>query len=364
MASKSVFAHAYAVVMAGGSGTRFWPLSRRKHPKQLLELFGHGTLLEQAVARIAPIIPPERTYIYTNELVLKEVRRRLPQIPRAQIVAEPASRNNAPSLGVAAHEICRRDPQGMMVALPADQIITKPAEFLRVLRAGCETADKEGCTVVVGLKPTRPDTGFGYVRLGLREARIAGQDIYPVEEFTEKPPLDVAREYVASGRYLWNGCMFIWRATTLLENFAKHQPKMANQLARLAAAGGPRSAKTFRRLYPKFEKISIDFALMERISNIHAVAADIGWDDVGSWAVVYDLTAKDKEANVRPQHSLCLDSRGNIIVAKKKFVVTVGVQDLVIVETDDALLICPRDRSQDVGKAVQALEKAGRKELL
>ena len=364
MASKSVFAHAYAVVMAGGSGTRFWPLSRRKHPKQLLELFGRGTLLEQAVARIAPIIPPERTYIYTNELVLKEVRRRLPQIPRAQIVAEPASRNNAPSLGVAAHEICRRDPQGLMVALPADQIITKPAEFLRVLRAGCETADKEGCSVVVGLKPTRPDTGFGYVRLGHVEARIAGQDIYPVEEFTEKPPLDVAREYVASGRYLWNGCMFIWRATTLLENFAKFQPKMADQLARLAAAGGPRSAKTFRRLYPKFEKISIDFALMERISDIHAVAADIGWDDVGSWAVVYDLTAKDKETNVRPVHSLCLDSRGNIIVAKKKFVVTVGVQNLVIVETDDALLICPRDRSQDVGKAVQALEKAGHEDLL
>ena len=364
MAKQSVFAHAYAVVMAGGSGTRFWPLSRRKHPKQLLELFGRGTLLEQAVERIAPIIPPERIYIYTNELVLKEVRRRLPQIPRDQIVAEPASRNNAPSLGVAAHEICRRDPQGMMVALPADQIITKPAEFLRVLRAGCETANRDGASVVIGLKPTRPDTGFGYVRLGRRENSIAGQGIFPVEKFTEKPPLDVARKYVASGRYLWNGCMFIWRATTLLENFAKFQPKMADQLARLAAAGGPGSPQTFRRLYPKFEKISIDFALMEKISNIHAVAADIGWDDVGSWAVVYDLTAKDGDSNVRPEHSLCLDSRGNMIVAKKKFVVTVGVQDLVIVETDDALLICPRDRSQDVGKAVQALEKAGQNNLL
>jgi mannose-1-phosphate guanylyltransferase len=364
MASKSVFAHAYAVVMAGGSGTRFWPLSRRKHPKQLLELFGHGTLLEQAVARVAPIIPPERTYIYTNELVLKEVRRRLPQIPRAQIVAEPASRNNAPSLGVAAHEICRRDPQGLMVVLPADHIIAKPAEFLRVLRAGAETAEKEQSSVVIGLKPTRPDTGFGYVRVGAREGRAAGQEIYQVEKFTEKPPLGVARKYVASGRYLWNGGMFIWRASTLLENFAKHEPKMADQLARLAAAGGVRSAKNFRRLFPQFEKISIDFAIMERISDIRAVAADIGWNDVGSWAVVYDLTAKDREANVRPERSLCLDSRGNMIVAKRKFVVTVGVQDLVIVETDDALLICARDHSQDVGKAVQELDKAGRKELL
>jgi len=218
--------------------------------------------------------------------------------------------------------------------------------------------------VVIGLKPTRPDTGFGYVRIGAREACIAGQEIYRVEKFTEKPPLAVARKYVASGRYLWNGGMFIWRASTLLENFAKHQPEMADQLARLAAVGGVRSAKNFRRLFPQFEKISIDFAIMEKVSDIYAVSADIGWNDVGSWAVVYDLTAKDQEANVRPERSLCLDSRGNMIVAKKKFVVTVGIQDMVFVETDDALLICPRDRSQDVGKAVQALEKAGLAKLL
>ncbi len=364
MPRKSVVAHAYAVVMAGGSGTRFWPLSRRQHPKQLLELFGAGTLLEQTVARLRPFIPPERIYVYTNELVWREVCRRLPRIPRAQIVAEPASRNTAPTLGVAAHEICRRDPQGLMVVLPADQVIAKPAEFLRVLRAGCTTADEEGRSVVIGLKPTRPDTGFGYVRVGAREASIGGQEIYPVEKFTEKPPLTVARRYLASGRYLWNGGMFIWRASTLLGNFAKYQPRMADQLAHLAAAGGVRSAKALRRLFPQFEKISIDFAIMEKISDIHAVAADIGWNDVGSWAVVYGLSAKDNEANVRPERSLCLDSQGNMIVAKRSFVVTVGVQDLVIVETDDALLICARDRSQDVGKAVQALDKAGLKELL
>jgi mannose-1-phosphate guanylyltransferase len=364
MAQKSVFAHAYAVVMAGGSGTRFWPLSRRKHPKQLLELFGSGTLLEQTVERLRPLIPPERVYVYTNELVWREVCRRLPKIPRAQIVAEPASRNTAPTLGVAAHGICRRDPQGLMVVLPADHTIAKPAEFLRVLRAGCETADVAGRSVVIGLKPTRPDTGFGYVRLGAREARTWGQEIYPVEKFTEKPPLAVARRYVASKRYLWNGGMFIWRASTLLENFAKYQPRMADQLARLAAAGGIRSAKTFRRLFPQFEKVSIDYAIMEKIPDIHAVAADIGWNDVGSWEVVYGLSAKDNEANVRPQRSLCLDSRGNMIVAKRSFVVTVGIQDLVIVETDDALLVCPRERSQQVGKAVQALEGAGLKELL
>jgi mannose-1-phosphate guanylyltransferase len=364
MAGKSVFDHAYAVIMAGGSGTRFWPLSRRKHPKQLLELFGRGTLLEQTVARLRPLIPPERVYIYTSEIILPEVRRRLPQIPRAQIIAEPASRNTAPTLGVAAHEICRRDPQGLMIVLPADHIIEKPAEFLRVLRAGGELAAQDDSTVVIGLKPTRPDTGFGYVRIGSASKRVGGQKIYPVEQFTEKPPLAVAKKYVASDRYLWNGGMFIWRASTLLENFAKHQPKMADQLAKLAALGGPNSPRNFRRLFPQFEKISIDFAIMEKISDIQAVSADIGWNDVGSWAVVYDLNKKDAEANVRPAHSLALDSRGNMIVSKKKFVVTVGVENLVIVETDDALMVCPRERSQDVGKAVQALDKAGQKKLL
>ncbi len=364
MARQSLYSHVYAVVMAGGSGTRFWPLSRRKHPKQLLELFGRGSLLEQTVARLRSLIPPERTYVYTNELIRGEVCRRLPQIPRAQIVAEPASRNTAPTLGVAAHEILRRDPEGVMVILPADHVIAKPAEFLRVLRAGCETAREKGKSVVIGLKPTRPDTGFGYVRLGLREACLGGQEIYRVEKFTEKPPLVLARRYVASRRYLWNGGMFIWRASTLLDHFAKHQPRMAQQLNELAKAGGVRSARNFRRLFPRFEKISIDFAIMEKISNIYAVAADIGWNDVGSWAVAYELSAKDSEANVRPQRSLSLDSHGNMVVARRSFVVTVGVQDLVIVETDDALLVCPRDRSQDVGKAVQGIAAAGHRDLL
>jgi mannose-1-phosphate guanylyltransferase len=364
MARKSVFAHAYAVIMAGGSGTRFWPRSRRRHPKQLLELFGSATLLEQTVARLRPLIPPERIYIYTNERIWRQVCHRLPQIPRAQIIAEPASRNTAPTLGVAAHEIVRRDPEGLMIVLPADHVITKPLAYRRVLRAGCELAGAEGRSVIIGLKPTRPETGYGYVSLGRHELPVAGQAIYRVAKFVEKPALAQARRYVASGRYLWNGGMFIWRASTLLRNFERAQPQMARQLKRIAEAGGVRAAKSFRRLFPHFEKISIDYAIMEKISDIHAVAADIGWNDVGSWAVVYDLSAKDSEKNVRPDRSLSLDSSGNMIVAKRSFVVTIGVHNLVIVETDDALLVCARDHSQAVGKAVQAMEKAGLQELL
>jgi mannose-1-phosphate guanylyltransferase len=364
MARDTVFEHAYAVIMAGGSGTRFWPLSRRRHPKQLLQLFGHGTLLEQTVARLRPLVPLERIYVFTSQHVWREVRRSLRGIPASQIVAEPASRNTAPTLGVAAHEIARRDPAGLMVVLPSDHVITRPTEFRRALRAACRVGSVEGRSVVMGLKPTRPETGFGYVRLGALEGQVAGEKIYQVERFVEKPPLAVARRYVASRRYLWNGGMFVWRASTLLKNLELFQPRMARQLARLAAAGGVRATAVFRRLFPRLQKISIDYALMEEAPSVFAVAADMGWNDVGSWAVDYDLSPHDRDNNVRPARSLSLNSRGNMVVSSGKFVVTVGVQDLIIVETEDALLVCARNQAQEVGRAVQELERQGRNELL
>lgn len=364
MRDRSLFEHTYAVILAGGSGTRFWPLSRRKRPKQLLTLLGKDTLLEQTVERIRGMIPPARTYVFTNQMVRSEVARLLPRIPPGQIVAEPASRNTAPTLGLAAQEILRRDAEGVMVVLPSDHVITKPAAFRRVLRAACEWASVEGRSVVVGLKPTRPETGYGYVRRGSLAGRRDGQAIYQVEKFTEKPARAVARHYVASGKYLWNGGMFIWRASTLARNLERHQAGLARGLARIARAGGARSRQALRRLYPRLEKISIDYALMEKISQVYVVPADIGWSDVGSWAVVYDLSAKDAERNVRPKQSLTLGAAGNTIVSAGRFVVAVGVRDLVIVETDRALLVCAKDRSQDVGKAVQELERRGRFDLL
>jgi mannose-1-phosphate guanylyltransferase len=363
MATDPVFKHTYAVIMAGGSGTRFWPLSRRKSPKQLLTLFGKDSLLEQTVARIQPVIPWSHIYIFTSEVILRKVRQLLPRIPSHQIVGEPAARNTAPTLGVAAHEIARRDPEGLMVVLPSDQIIAKPVVFRQVLGAACRVGSTAGRSVVLGLKPTRPDTGFGYIRLGRREGKVAGHEVFHVESFTEKPTLAVARRYVSSGRYLWNGGMFIWKASTLIENLQRFQPEMASQLRQIADAGGARG-RAFRRLYPKFQKISIDYALMEKISNLYALPADIGWNDVGSWAVVYELTNQDSEKNVRPRASLSLDSHGNMVVSPKKYVVTIGVHDLIVVESDDALLVCARDGSQEVGKAVQKLERLGRYDLL
>jgi mannose-1-phosphate guanylyltransferase len=364
MQRNTEFEHAYAVILAGGSGTRFWPLSRRRRPKQLLNLLGKRSLLEETVRRILPVIPAERIYVFTNELLRTQIIRRLPQLPKSQIVAEPAGRNTAPTIGLAAHEILRRDPEGLMVVLPSDHVIRKPGAFRHVLRAACRWAAVEGRSVTLGLEPTRPDTGYGYVRKGQRAARALGQQIYQVERFTEKPPVATARRYLASGRYLWNGGMFIWRASTLLRNLERTKPAMARDLERIARAGGVRATRTLRRIFPRLEKISIDYAVMEKAPDVFVVAADIGWSDVGSWEVVYDLQAKDAARNVRPRASLCLDARGNMINSPRKFVVAVGVRDLVIIETDDALLVAARKRSQDVGKAVQELEKRGLTNLL
>ncbi len=364
MGEDPAFRHAYALIMAGGSGTRFWPLSRRKRPKQLLQLLGPQTLLEQSVARLKGIIPPSRILVFTNELLRRQIIRRLPSIPPEQIVAEPAARNTAPTIGLAAHEILRRDPEGLMVVLPSDHVIARPAEFRRVLRAACRWASAEGRSVTVGLKPTRPDTGYGYVRRGRRVARLDGQEIFRVDRFTEKPPLPRARQYLASGRYLWNGGLFIWRASTLLDNLRKCQPRMARGLAKISAAGGAGSRAVLRREYPRLEKISIDYAVMEKISEVYVVAADIGWSDVGSWGVVYGLQKPGADKNVVRGKSVCLDSSGNMIVASGRAVVAVGVRDMVIVETPDAILVCPRARSQDVGRAVQELERRGWLKLL
>jgi mannose-1-phosphate guanylyltransferase len=361
---NSAFARAYAVIMAGGSGTRFWPLSRRRQPKQLLDFFGQASLLEQSLARIRGAIPPGRTYVFTSDTIRAEVARRLPGVPAAQIVAEPAQRNTAPTIALAAHEVLRRDPEGIMVILPSDHVIRKTREFLKSMEAGCDWARSEGRSVVLGIKPDSPQTGYGYLKMGRVAGRAAARKIFQVENFTEKPDLATARKYTSSGRYLWNAGMFIWRASTLIRNLERFQPAMARQLEKIMAAGGIRNRRALRRLFPQLEKISIDYALMEKIPQVYAVAADIGWSDVGSWSVVYGLNRRDAQGNVLPQNSLAIASTGNMIVSPRKFVAAVGVQNLVVVETDDALLICAQDRSQDVGKAVQELEKRGLKKLL
>jgi mannose-1-phosphate guanylyltransferase len=363
---RAALERTYAVILAGGSGTRFWPLSRRQRPKQLLELFGHGTLLQQTLARLRGIIPPKRTYIFTNERLRSDIARQAPQVPPAQIVAEPAARNTAPTLGLAAHEILRRDPGGLLVALPSDHVIRKPARFRSALAAACRLATVEGRTVLIGIEPTCAHTGYGYLHKADAEFAVDGERAVPIPTFHEKPKPDVAQRYFESGEYLWNGGMFVWRASTLLSNFARFQPKMAAQLEGIARRGGARNPAALKRLFPRLEKISIDYALMHEtgITEVYAIIGDLGWSDVGSWSVLYELRPKDSAGNAMPKRSLCLESSGNLVVADKKYVVAVGVQDLVVVDTEDALLICTRQDAQKVGEAVKTLEQRRLTKLL
>jgi mannose-1-phosphate guanylyltransferase len=362
--SRASFAHVFALILAGGSGTRFWPLSRRARPKQLLKIFGNESLLRQAAERLRGLVSPERTYVFTSQSIQEAVRRELPDIPGEQIVAEPASRNTAPAIGLAAFEMIRRDPESIMLVLPSDHIIAKLGVFRQTLAAGCRLATQPGRSVVIGIKPSRPETGYGYIRLGAQEGHHGGIGAFRVVKFTEKPPAALARRYLRSGKYLWNGGMFIWRASTLIAHFDRYQPAMAASIRRLAQEGGIRSPEALRRLYPRLENISIDYALMEKIQHVYAVTADLGWSDVGSWAAAYELTRKDRAGNVFPASGIVLDCRENMIVSEKKFVAALGVANLVIVETDDALLVCSKERSQDVGSIVRELERRKRLELI
>ncbi len=362
--ASNPLAHAYAVILAGGSGTRFWPLSRQARPKQLLSLFGKGTLLGQTVGRIRPLVPVSRIFVFTHEAMRRQVERLLPEIPRRQIIGEPARCNTAPTIGLAAHEVLSRDSDGMMIILPSDQRVEKASAFREALAAACRWAATEGRSVVIGIKPDRPDTGYGYVRLGRRAARLAGQNVFEVEEFTEKPTRAVAKRYLASGHFLWNAGIFVWRASTLLDNLARFEPQMAKVLEGISRAGGAANSKAMRSHFPRLKRISIDYALMERIGGVFAVPAEIGWSDLGSWEVAYRLQKKDGQGNVAPRNSIAIDARGNLILSDRKLVAAVGVRDMVIIETEDALLVCARDRSQDVGRVVEEAARRGLREIL
>jgi mannose-1-phosphate guanylyltransferase len=364
MARDSILAHAYAVILAGGSGTRFWPASRRRRPKQLLPgVFGTRTLLENTIDRIRPLISADHTLVLTNRALKAQTAQLLSGIPRSQIVAEPASRNTAPAIGLAAQEVLRRDPDGIIVVLPSDHLIAKPAAFRRTLNAAIRWAAVGERSVLIGMQPSSAHTGFGYIHRSRLAAHLSGQRIYRVTDFTEKPSANVARNYLASGQYLWNGGMFVWRASTLLVNLERFTPQIARGLKRIAEAGGAQSRKALDSFYPRLPKISIDYAVAEKAKDMYVIAADLGWSDVGSWPEVYSRRPKDRNGNARPPNSFCFGAQGNLILARK-FVAAVGVRDLVIVETADAILVASRNQGQQVGTAVTAMRRAGWKELL
>jgi mannose-1-phosphate guanylyltransferase len=360
---------ACAVILAGGRGTRFWPRSRKRTPKQLLNIFGTGTMLQQTAARLAPIFDAAHTWVVTNEEQSAEVRRQLPRVPRGQILAEPVGRNTAAAIALAAIHLKQRHGDALMAVLPSDQYIAQPRRYRAIVRSALRVAARPGHIGVLGIPPTRPDTGFGYIERG---TSAGGNSIFAVRRFTEKPELALANKYLASGRYDWNAGMFFWRVSTYMEYLRLHLPKTHSALEKLAATIGTSAyGGALRRIYPQLENISVDYAILEPCTRgggascVFVLPAKVGWSDIGSWEAVWELMAGGrKEENVMIGASFLLNSSGNFLWSPKKFVAAIGVKDLIVVETDDALLICPRESAQDVSKVVKWLESQKRRDLL
>jgi mannose-1-phosphate guanylyltransferase len=359
-----------AVLLAGGRGTRFWPRSRIRTPKQLLNIVGRETMLRETTARLQPLIPPRNIWVVTHEGQAPAVRRELREVPASHILAEPMGRNTAAAIGLAAIHLAREHGDALMAVLPADSYIADAPRYRTLVRAALDLARVPGNLVVLGIAPSRPETGYGYIERGGRASALRGVGAYLVRRFTEKPKLPLARKYVASGKYLWNAGMFFWRVSTFLENLREFLPATYGGLSELRKTIGTRRyTPALRRIYARLENISVDYALMEPATrrerrgsgtdntSVFVIPAKVGWSDIGSWAAVYELLAAKRGANVSAGPSFTFDAGGNYFWSPKKFVTAIGVHNLVVVETEDALLLCPRDRSQEVGKIVKRLEE-------
>jgi mannose-1-phosphate guanylyltransferase len=350
--------------MAGGGGTRLWPQSRINRPKPFVDLFDEDTLIQKAYQRIRPLVPPEHIYIVAGERYANLIRTQLPELPPENFIAEPEGRNTAPAIGLGAIHIQKHAPQGVMAVLTADHLVRKEARFREAIRAAGEVAET-GALVTLGIKTTGPATGFGHIEQGEPLGQFNGFEAYRAVRFTEKPDLETAVAFFASQRYHWNSGMFIWRIDRIMAEFARQMPGLHEALSTISAAiGTPHKQKTLEQVWHKVDRISIDYGVMEGAENVAVLPVDIDWSDVGSWSALYDESASAVGDNVVQAGELIdIDTEG-CLVQSHKLVATVGLRDLVIVDTGDVLLVCRRDRTQDVRKLVDQLRVEGRDKYL
>ncbi|MDW5264926.1 MULTISPECIES: mannose-1-phosphate guanylyltransferase [Acidobacteriaceae] len=372
------------VILAGGSGTRFWPRSRKAKAKQVLALDGDETMIQQTLKRLSPLADTANVWVITNELLDEVIAEQLPEVPRTQILSEPAARNTAPACALAAFLLEKTEPDTVIGVFPSDQVVKDSERFAKVIHAGAKLAASGDKIVVLGVPPTRAETGYGYIEQGAvadDATMIAdGIEAHRVRRFTEKPDKENAEQFVATGNYAWNSGIFLWSARTLAGAIREYCPAMAPLLEKIAAAyGTDKFTSVFAELYPQCDNISIDYAVLEPRSRkgeaeaeIYCLPGDFQWNDLGCWSTLHENMAdcspeKLAFANVFDETDpLCvsIDSNGNYVYAPGKVIALVGVNNLVVVQTKDALLITTRERSQDVGKVVAELKKAGREDLI
>ena len=353
----------YGLILAGGRGTRFWPRSRKATPKQVLSVVGgEQSLIQATVERLTPLIAPENVWVLTNDYVREEIVRQLPQVPAKQILAEPEQRNTAPAIGLAAHILHSIDGDAVFGVFPSDHVIAEPELYLQAVKPAFEAAARGGIAVL-GIQPRWAETGYGYIEFG-DDVKPGALETSPVESFREKPELAVAEKYVAARRFFWNAGMFFWRADVLLENLRNHLPRTATLLAGLPAFADESFTERLNEVFPLCENISIDYAVLEKATGVVGVACgEFGWNDVGSWDAVFELMPRD-EARNSGADLLVKEATGNFVQAGKKLVALLGVDDLIVIDTPDAILVADRKRAQQVGDLVKLLEKRGRHDLL
>ena len=347
----------YAVILAGGSGTRLWPRSRAHHPKQFLDLIGERTMIQQTVDRLLPVLPAERICFIVGKHHAAELRRQLPMIPPQNIFIEPLGRGTGPCVGLAAATLRQRDPDATMVSLHADHFIARADLFRAALSECCQIA-QSGMLVTMGAKPAYPETGYGYIECGEPLAGAGALPAFRIKRFQEKPDRATAEQMIASGRFFWNTGMFTWRVDTILAAFERWMPEFAQQLAGIAGA-----PDTLDTVWPQVRMETIDRGIMEHAENAAVVAIDIGWSDIGSWATLLDLLPADADGNVVHGDHLHKDTSNSLVYGNHKLIVTIGVNNLIVVETDDAILICPKERAQDVKDIVEMLKHQQRAQL-
>ena len=358
----------WAVIMAGGSGTRFWPVSRKSKPKQFLPPGGGippknagSSLLDATLKRARGLASPERMLVIASAAHRKFLRDL--DIPKRNVIHEPEGRNTAPCLGLAARLIESREPGALMCAVPADQFVEKTREFQKLVKAGARLAREHEAIVSLGVAPRSPETGFGYIERGERIEDAGEVEAFRARRFREKPPLARAKRYAASGKHYWNSGIFVTQAARLVDELEAHLPRLSDILSRAASAYVKRDAAAFAKLWEQCESISIDHAVMERTRRLIVLPADVGWIDLGTWPALRGVLPHDEAGNVwilpRRGETESIDAKNLIVRSNKKFVAAIGVKDLIVVETDDALLICSTTEAERIGEMIKSLENKG-----